>query len=76
MKITIDSYIFELVYNYFQNVLEKLRKLRKSCNYKRNIKEYILTGCTTIASNNYRRISENKGIQVKGNEKLKLEHWT
>ena len=37
MKITIDSYIFELVYNYFQNVLEKLRKLRKSCNYKGNI---------------------------------------
>ena len=37
MKTNIEFYICEFVYNHFQKVLENLRKLRKSCNRKRNI---------------------------------------
>ena len=38
--------------NDVQKFIEKLRKLRKSCNHIKNVKEYTMRSCTTIASNN------------------------
>ena len=41
-------------YNRVQKILEKLRKLRKSCNQSETLREYTMRSCTTIFCNHCR----------------------
>ena len=64
----------ELNYNCVQKIWEKLRKLRKSCNHKRNINriysERLHYNCLEQLPTLRLRMLRNKGIWVKGNEKV------
>ena len=76
------EYVMQQVhfYNPVQKILEKLRKLRKSCKNKRNINrtynEKPLYNCLQQLPTLRLKILRNWGIWVKGNEKLKMHRST
>ena len=44
-------------YNRVQKVWGKLHRLRKSCNHKQKLTDYIMRSCTTVASNKCRLLA-------------------